>query len=62
MVGIQLVIYTLGEEEAAYALYRDLLYDGSEQGFIGYRTYARYPIHGECFDRAILKYFASYYR
>jgi hypothetical protein len=42
VLGIELVIYTLGEEEAAHALYKDLLHDGSEQGFIEYRTHVRY--------------------
>ncbi|SPO07007.1 related to 4-cresol dehydrogenase flavoprotein subunit [Cephalotrichum gorgonifer] len=42
VVGIELVIYTLEEEERAHALYGDLLHDASEQGFMEYRTHVRY--------------------
>lgn len=42
VVGIELNIYTLGEEEAAHALYRTLLQDASDQGYLEYRTHVRY--------------------
>ena len=42
VVGIELNIYTLREEEAAHALYRKLLQDASEQGYLEYRTHVRY--------------------
>lgn len=42
VVGIELNIYTLREEEAAHVLYRKLLRDASEQGYLEYRTHVRY--------------------
>lgn len=42
VVGIELVIYALGEEERVHELCRNLLYDGAEQGYMEYRTHVRY--------------------
>lgn len=42
VVGIELVIYTLDEEEAVQALYKHLLHDASEQGYMAYRTHVKF--------------------
>lgn len=42
VVGIELMIYTLGEEARAHELCRNLLRDGAEQGYMEYRTHVRY--------------------
>ena len=42
VVGIELVIYTLGEEARILELCRNLLHDGAEQGYMEYRTHVRY--------------------
>lgn len=42
VIGIELVIYTLGEERLVKDLYSKLLHDGSEQGYMEYRTHISY--------------------
>jgi 4-cresol dehydrogenase (hydroxylating) len=42
VVGIELVIYTLGEEERVHELCGNLLRDGRELGYMEYRTHVRY--------------------
>ena len=42
VVAIELVIYTLGEEEAVHMLYKHLLRDVSEQGYMVYRTHVKF--------------------
>ncbi|KAJ5654895.1 hypothetical protein N7490_001898 [Penicillium lividum] len=42
VVGIELMIYTLGEEARIHELCRNLLHDGAEQGHMEYRTHVRY--------------------
>lgn len=45
VVGIELIIYTLGEESRVHELCRNLLHDGAEQGYMEYRTHVRYMDH-----------------
>ncbi|KAJ9144932.1 FAD-linked oxidase-like, C-terminal [Pleurostoma richardsiae] len=42
VVGIERVIYDFDEEEVVQALYRHLLHDASEQGYMVYRTHVKY--------------------
>lgn len=42
VIGILLVIYTPGEDSAVDGLYRNLLHDGSKQGYMEYRTHVNY--------------------
>ena len=42
VIAIELVIYTLDEEARIHQLYRDLLHDGAEQGYMEYRTHVSY--------------------
>lgn len=42
VVAIELVIYTLEEEKEIHDLYCKLLHDGSDQGYMEYRTHVSY--------------------
>ncbi len=42
VIAIDLVIYTLAEEGAVNSLYSNLLHDGSEQGYMEYRTHVSF--------------------
>lgn len=42
VVGIELIIYTPEEDEAVQALYKHLLRDASEQGYMPYRTHVKF--------------------
>lgn len=42
VVGIALVIYTLKEEARMHELYRNLMQDGFDQGYMPYRTHVEY--------------------
>jgi hypothetical protein len=42
VIAIELVIYTLGEEDGIKKLYSNLLHDASDQGYMEYRTHVSY--------------------
>jgi len=42
VVGIELVIYSIDEEERALALYKHLMEDGAKQGYMAYRTHVKF--------------------
>lgn len=42
VIAIDLVIYTMGEEQRLHELYKQLLYDAGEQRFMEYRTHVGY--------------------
>ncbi len=45
VIAIELVIYTLDEEDAIKNLYTNLLHDASDQGYMEYRTHVSYMDH-----------------